>query len=193
MDGRAVWRPSVGFFGRTSLRRAEEPMDFGCSRLFRLDKTGKHTCGNGDYTDWLLFVVFLLVFCCCFFLIERNVKTPLQHCFYPAHNKDSSCKAAAATAAADSMHRWWIWSFQGPKEDLTRSWAASKPKTSQESGVVSHEPLTAPQNNKKGNVTGLFGWTTSLFLFSFFSDKQDALCTTLVLIHFGFVPTFLVF
>lgn len=35
-------------------------------------------------------------------------------------------------------------------------------------------------------------WVTKLFLFGT-QNKQDALCTTLVLIRFGFVPTFLVF
>lgn len=42
----------------------------------------------------------------------------------------------------------------------------------------------------RGNVTRLLGKRAFLFRTQ---NKQDALCTTLVLIHFGFVPTFLVF
>lgn len=32
----------------------------------------------------------------------------LQHSFYPANHKDSQ------KAATELIHRWWIWSFEGP-------------------------------------------------------------------------------
>lgn len=58
---------------------------------------------------------------------------------------------------------------------------------------------SARWGEEKGTSQAFWGEQPALcfVLFWFFpfgiTDKRDALCTTLVLIHFGFVPTFLVF
>lgn len=99
------------------------------------------------------------------------------------------------------MHRWWIW--RASDSILSCRQEKNIP------GVVSHEPLTAPQNThirlvsteswqeqqqQKRKCHRTFRWTTSLFLLSSYFFWQTRCSMHYVSADsLWFVPTFLVF
>lgn len=113
-------------------------------------------------TDFSLFFVSFV--CCGFFLLTKMWKL------------GCSTVSTQHTKTPPAMQQQIRCTGDESEGDQTCSWAAGKTKTSQESWVTSrsrhHRTLRlslqhgARTATKKGNVTGLFRWTASLFLFS---------------------------
>lgn len=197
-DCRAVWQ--LGWFFSVVCRDEGQwsRWKFGWGQLFCLDEAGKQSTTGLWYRrlHWLTLVwfSFLCFVCLLFFELKEMWKL----------GRSTVSTQHILTGPATQQQQQQIW-CTGDEELVLELPARQKHPRSRESraahGTTEHSHLTRQQeeqkkNNREGNVTGLFRWTTSLFLlclYSFFSDKQDVLCTTLVLIHFGFVPTFVVF
>lgn len=114
---------------------------------------------------WKWEIHLLLVFFVSFFLTDSNVKTRLQHSFYPANHKDSQ------KATTELIHRWWIWSFEGPGGTVWifvsflccqggKNILSQKPLMTFKGCTAEHLHLTltliSAGSLQKGNVTGLF-------------------------------------